>query len=450
MEKLAQKDPLAAQTNTIPSHPMLRAASSSLEIPDQISRDHTTARSSAQRTTRNSETAKGKMVDLSGEGQYSNGRATRTKRRSPTDVKPGKLVDVEMIDASDGVASSFKTGSSENCGLPVLVDTLNEIRESILELIQQGKSKKHPDQMMPNTIHMKVYLACKIKHRYGGTEVCEYFARDLVNLLGPEWRRSEFYNWVKANVNTTPKFEYSSEAECLRLTRRNSRQPKATTEDAAAAGQQSSHSGKLPPLPLSSEPAGKQPPKRRGRPSGKAAGLRPSLGGKKRPRTDEDDDDEMDIDGYGTATKKTTKKSRYFSGNELDDDDEAASSAAEEDEDEEGDDDDDENEASVNKSSEPITRLVIRAEKLPSMTPKGPNQTWTCSEPECGYVVRAADEEAGQNLISAHYEEHEKEARDEAEEAALKRANLAVKEAGHMPIKYAYFPPFLVLVCFMN
>lgn len=391
------------------------------------------------------------MIDLSGEGQYSNGRATRTKRRSPTDVKPGKLVDVEMVDASDGVASSSKTGSSENCGLPVLVDTLNEIRESILELIQQGKSKKHPDQMMPNTIHMKVYLACKIKHRYGGTEVCEYFARDLVNLLGPEWRRSEFYNWVKANVHTRPKFEYSSEAECLRLTRRNSRQPKATTEDAAAAGQQSSHSGKLPPLPLSSEPAGKQPPKRRGRPSGKAAGLRPSLGGKKRPRTDEDDDDEMDIDGYGMATKKTTKKSRYFSGNGLDDDDEAASSAGEEeDEDEEQDDDDDENEASVNKSSEPITRLVIRAEKLPSMAPKGPNQTWTCSEPECGYVVRAADEEAGQNLISAHYEEHEKEARDEAEEAALKRANLAVKEAGHMPIKYAYFPPFLVLVCFMN
>ncbi|KAK7757188.1 hypothetical protein SLS62_000737 [Diatrype stigma] len=352
-------------------------------------------------------------------------RAARIQKRSPAVVIPGKG-DVEMVDASGGVASRPRVDSEQH-GLPVLLDALSSIRESILEQVQQGKAKKHPDQMTPNTIHFKIYLACSIKHRFGSAEICEYFVRDLWRLLRPEWQQSEFYKWVQANVNSKPRFEYSTEAECLGLTRRKQKQPKAATQETG----QPSHSAKQP----APEPAGKQPPKKRGRPSGKAAGLRPSLGGKKRPRTDEGYElGDMDIDGY--ETKKSTKKSKYFSDdNDLDDndDDDADSSAAEDEEQQQelggG--------AKDDGSGGPLTRLVIRAERLPSMAPKGPNQTWTCEEPECGYVVRAADEEDGQNLISAHYAEHEKEARDEAEEAALKRVNLAKMEAGrNMPINH--------------
>ncbi|RYP42422.1 hypothetical protein DL767_000344 [Monosporascus sp. MG133] len=415
---LAEKDPATAQEPAESTHPMLRAASSFLEIPDTTSQDHAVApRASTQRSTRNSETVKREPVDSSSDGQQaSNNKVTRTKRRSPTNVKPANA-DVEMLDASAGMPSSFKAVTTSP-GLPVLLDTLQEIRNSTLELLGDGKNKRHPDHIMPGTWHYKIYLACKIKHRYGGAEVCEYWARDLVKSLGPEWRRSEFYKWAKANANTKPKFEYSTETECVDLRRRNSRQPKVTTEEKG----QPSHTGKQPAPVPAPEPAGKQPPKKRGRPSGKAAGLRPSLGGKKRPRAEADldggDDDEMDIGGYDL--KKTTKKSKYFS----DDDADAASSTAEDDEE-------------VKPGSALLTRLVICAEKLPSTTPKGPNQTWTCGEPDCGYVVRGADEDEGQNLISAHYEEHEREARDEAEEAALKRVNLAVQESGgHLPINH--------------
>ncbi|RYO88052.1 hypothetical protein DL762_003937 [Monosporascus cannonballus] len=418
VKRLAEKDPATAQELAESTHPMLRAASSSLEFPDTTSQDHTVAaRASAQRSTRNSETLKGGPIDLSSDGQQApNNKVTRTKRRSPTNVKPAN-VDVEMLNASASTPSSSEA-VTPSPGLPVLLGTLQEIRNSTLELLRDGKNKRHPDHIMPGTWHYKIYLACKIKHRQGGAEICEYWARDLVEVLGPEWRQSEFYKWAKANANTKPKFEYSTETECVGLRRRNARQPKVTTEDKG----QPSHTGKQPAPVPAPEPAGKQPPKKRGRPSGKAAGLRPSLGGKKRPWAEADldggDDDEMDFGGYDP--EKTTKKSKYFS----DDDADAASSTAEGDE-----------EAEPGSAS--LTRLVIRAEKLPSTTPKGPNQTWTCGEPDCGYVVRGADEDEGQNLISAHYEAHEREARDEAEEAALKRVNLAVQESGgHLPINH--------------
>ncbi|RYP01171.1 hypothetical protein DL764_006294 [Monosporascus ibericus] len=388
-----------------------------LPLDDLLFHDHTVApRASTQRSTRNSETVKGGPIDLSSDGQQaSNNKVTRTKRRSPTN-KPVNA-DVEMPDASAGMHSSSKAVTSSP-GLRVLLDALQEIRNSTLELLGDGKNKRHPDHIMPGTWHYKIYLACKIKHRQGSTEICEYWARDLVKLLGPEWRQSEFYKWAKANANTKPKFEYSTETECVDLRRRNARQPKITAEE---KGQPSRTAKQTAPVPAP-EPAGKQPPKKRGRPSGKAAGLRPSLGSKKRPRAEADldggDDDEVDLGGYDP--KKTTKKSKYFS----DDGADAASSTAEDDEE-------------AKPGSVPVTRLVIRAEKLPSTTPKGPNQTWTCGEPDCGYVVRGADEDEGQNLISAHYAEHEREARDEAEEAALKRVNLAVQESGgHLPINH--------------
>ncbi|RYP77123.1 hypothetical protein DL771_001413 [Monosporascus sp. 5C6A] len=416
-QRLAEKDPATAQELAESTHPMLQAASSPLEIPDTTSQDHTVApRASTQRSTRNSETVRGAPVDLSSDGQQaSNYKVTRTKRRSPTNVKPANA-DVEMLDTSAGMPSSSKA-VTPTPGLPVLLDTLQEIRNSSLELLRDGKNKRHPDHIMPGTWHYKIYLACKIRYRQGSTEVCEYWARDLVEHLGPEWRRSEFYKWAKANANTKPKFEYSTETECLGLRRRNTRQKLATEEKG-----QPSHTGKQPAPVPAPESAGKQPPKKRGRPSGKAAGLRPSLGSKKRPRAEADlddgDDDEMDLGGYDP--RKTTKKSKYFP----EDDADAASSTAEDDEE-------------AKPGPAPLTRLVIRAERLPSTTPKGPNQTWTCGEPDCGYVVRGADEDEGQNLISAHYEEHEREARDEAEEAALKRVNLAVQESGgHLPINH--------------
>ena len=349
---------------------------------------------------------------------------------------------------------SSSRAPDDSRGLPVLLDSLEEIRESILREMRGGKNKKHPDQLSPSSLQYKVYLACRIKTRWGAPELCRYFAQDLVRELGPHWHQSEFYQWARENAGSKTPFEHSSEEECLGLVRRNSKKPKVTTEVTTEASgsvkqrvkQLGGNHWETPP-----EPAGKQPPRKRGRPSGKSASLRPSLGNKKRPREDEGDDEdgsEMDIDEIDPS-KKTAKKSKYFSddnGDEDDVDDAGASSAAEDDDD---DDDDDDEQGGAATDSGSGSRLVLRAEKLPSTTPKGPNGTWTCEEPGCGHVVRAADEKDGQNLIRAHYEEHEQEARDESEAAALKRVNLAKQEAGrNMPIEYVFplSPPLPLLL----
>ncbi|PHH70950.1 hypothetical protein CDD82_6823 [Ophiocordyceps australis] len=88
---------------------------------------------------------------------------------------------------------------------------------------------------------------------------------------------------------------------------------------------------------------------------------------------------------------------------------------------------------------EEAVRLVIRAEKLPSPTPKGPDGAWACDQDGCDYVVRGADETDIHAQIQAHFGDHEQQ---------LERLSLAMTESrGHMPIKYAYFPPFLICVC---
>jgi hypothetical protein len=79
-------------------------------------------------------------------------------------------------------------------------------------------------------------------------------------------------------------------------------------------------------------------------------------------------------------------------------------------------------------------RVVVRAEKVPTMLPSGPNGTWRCEEEGCGYIVRSAQEQEGKDLIAKHFQDHEKR---------VEKLNLALSEGtrGHMPIKYAYFPP---------
>lgn len=84
-------------------------------------------------------------------------------------------------------------------------------------------------------------------------------------------------------------------------------------------------------------------------------------------------------------------------------------------------------------------KLVIRADKIPSTAPQGRDGTWICDEEDCNYVVRGGDAESCQERIEAHFKDHQQHG---------ERMQLALTEStrGHLPIKYAYFPPFLILV----
>ncbi|KAI0133156.1 hypothetical protein F4776DRAFT_655075 [Hypoxylon sp. NC0597] len=436
VKKLAARESNDSKTAATPESNVLVAVpyqflekSSSVEATNIKKKEKASLRGSASRTIPNSESVSQETVELSSKEQTQEVKPMKSMQKTPINVRSESAHDPDMMmldvpgdrDHRSNVpekslhldSQEVRRPHSDANSLAVVLETLQDSRREMLELLNEGKQKKHPDDVSPKSWCTKLYLQLSIKNPKALTEVCEYYARDLVPLLGSEWRNGQLYKWLKDNVNTRPKFEYITEEDIKRIVRRKKMGRSSRDETRPPTG------SKEPAV----NPGGNQPP-RRGRPSGKVAGLRPSTGSKKRLRHEASLDDEMDIDEDGML--KTSKRSRYFD----DDNDDAQDTTSLMSDDEEVDDKD-----------APLTRIVIRAEKLPSTAPKGPNHTWTCEEPDCGYVVRAADEEDGQALINQHYEAHEKDAQEAAEQIELSRANLldlAVEESqrGHIPINH--------------
>jgi hypothetical protein len=148
--------------------------------------------------------------------------------------------------------------------------------------------------------------------------------------------------------------------------------------------------------------------------------LRPATSTKKRHHSDIESDSESPL-------AREAKKSHYFSDNDESNDKNV--------------DESDEGESSF-ASVDPI-RLVIRADKIPSTVPRGPDNAWTCDEEDCDYMVRGGDEEDCKARISEHFHAHEQQ---------HNRVQLAMTEGtrGHLPVKYVYFPPFLITVVFQQ
>ncbi|KAK8031740.1 hypothetical protein PG990_001474 [Apiospora arundinis] len=421
LQVLNNKLKLPAPATSPKEEPVLRATrqrttdSESLEVKTK-GKGKSVESHPAPRSLRSSQQVESPLVDLTSDDQKpSKTRSNKGKQRSTSAAKVNSAApaDIEMHDfaaTQSEMALRPRTPAAQTPqlepGLPTLLDVLNEERGKILEDLGHGKGKKHPDDMAPGSWQTKVYMACRVSNYNAKEEIFTYYAKDLARSLGAEWHNSELYIWVKDIMKKAkPVLQNITEKDLLALTRRQKAPERAKPNRSAPTGAETS--GKVPI--------------RSGRPSGKAAGLRPSLGGKKRPRG-MDSDDEMEIDD-GLPFKKTAKTSEFFTDSEnpeLDD------SAASDDEDVEGGD------------SKGLIRIAIHTERIPSMKAQGPNQTWTCQEPGCEYLVRSADEQEGQDLIRKHFEAHEKEAIDEAKERELSKINLAVQEGqrGHMPINH--------------
>lgn len=421
--------------------------SSSLEIAGVKKKGKGFQKKSASRSARNSAAPDAGAAGLADR---------RSKKRSPAEAGIGDH-DILMVDSSNSNPALMRTprdhriapsgespivstaGSSTESSVQVLMGALEDVRNKLLHKIRKGEHKRPITQFTAKSWQTKVYLECAIKAYGAVQEIFHYYARDLLQLMDSKWHDSQIYQWLSEKASEPVSLTMISETEIKHIARRikMSARTKKLTE-----GVDMGNTVPEDPRPEARAYAGKQTP--RNRQSGKAAGLRPSTGGKKRVRLEADYEDITDSDEDGLMKKKS-KTSHYFTGDENDDDDN------DDDDNHENLDEDDADSPSGNKTviekqHGPVAQLVIRAEKLPTTRPQGPNQTWICEEPNCGFLVRAAHEEHGQQLVNTHQEEHEKEAQDVAQEKALTRVNLAVQEAnrGRMPIKYAYFSFFLL------
>ncbi|KAI1765968.1 hypothetical protein GGR53DRAFT_243372 [Hypoxylon sp. FL1150] len=450
--------PKVAESKSFVAIPYPTIEYASVEPTEPKKKGRPPGRGSASRTPRANGVIGTDVVDISSDEPSREGRASRTRRKSPYNLpdRSAPSADVMMLDAptdnpsaalnsdnernpvhmsieneapefnSQDAISSTRIHSGINSSVSIVLEALHDARQDVLELVKEGKQKKHPDDMTPKTWFNKLWLELSIRHAKALPEVCEYFASDLIPLLGPEWHTSQLYTWLQENVNTKPRFEHISEDDMATITRRK-KKGKAREET-----RDNMEDKELPPHPAVKQSAGKQ--SLRGRRSNKVSGLRPFTGSKKRMRHEASfEGDDMDLDEDGLP-QRASKRPRYYAG---DDDDEEAQNTISSDSDEEEEDDD---------KDAPLARVVIRAEKLPTPTPKGIDQTWICDEPDCGYVVRAADEPEGQALVAEHFEAHEREAESEEEEEETlpntknqtSLLDLAMKESekGHLPVNH--------------
>jgi len=308
--------------------------------------------------------------------------------------------------------------------------------DRLLAVLQETATEMDLKKAAPSKIHSKVFFSCKIRHYSEAKHILAYYAKDLLPRLGAEWKGTPWYGWLKdvAQQPWNPTELTNAQDIPAQTVRRTKYAPKQSSSAKPAAQLPTTINLKAKTKkPVQEESEGDSEDDvmaapLRNRRSGKNAGLRlVSSSSQKRPRVDLDDQ----VNG-GRRGRKSAKFSHQLS----DEDDEM----------DDAEDTSDEDVAAIQETAvgsrlalpEGAVRVVVHAERIPTTSPKGPDGTWTCEQEGCAYVVRSADEQDAQEQIQAHFRDHE---------AQADKINLAVKESrGHMPIKYAYFPPILLVV----
>lgn len=285
------------------------------------------------------------------------------------------------------------------------VKLLLEVLEEILEA-HGGDAQNLKD----GKLHTEMYMRCTIKQYGAAREITHFYAKSLLEELPQKWKPSPFWNWLTSVVDQPfePKLLTKDQIpmQCGRRKKKDksSSRPKEDRKDEVITPRGAGK--RYPPSTLTPRPAA----------------LRPGPSAKRPAVYHSDDDDE-----------RARKAARISPDSEDEDEDEDA-----EDDDEVADDDTNDAALATPTPAPPLetARLVVRAERIPSMSPSGPNGTWRCEEDSCNYIVRSAEEPEGKDLIAKHFEEHARRA---------EKLNIALSEGtrGHMPIKYAYFPPSL-------
>ncbi|KAL2760630.1 hypothetical protein ACRALDRAFT_1053715 [Sodiomyces alcalophilus JCM 7366] len=324
---------------------------------------------------------------------------TASPAPQPMDIDP----DPAPINANEQGTSATPATPRDGTSAVVraLVDGIEEIRRGLnVPLSAVSKSK----------IWSKLYYNHKIKNYNAASEMLTYYAPELLaELDAGVWAGSSLHNHLldAAKSERRPPELFDPDRVIEQLVKRDRKMASSTAAEPSTSKRPSA----------ATNGAALQTPQRRtrGRPSGKTSILRPSS---KRPLAS-DDASEASVRGAKSA------KTSHILG---DDDDGALEDATQADSGDE--------EAEADKSPTdgvPPVKIVIRAEKLPDDTPKGPNGAWVCDEDDdCAFVERNPEESEGRQRIQQHI----KQVHREEDEDQVERINLAMLEGsrGQLPI----------------
>lgn len=277
-----------------------------------------------------------------------------------------------------------------------------EVLEEILE--EHGRDMQRIGE---GKVHSHLYMKCTITPYNAAREVTHFHAKALIQKLPPKWKSSPFWSWLTGVVDQ-PFAPTRFTVDQINQVRRRKKLGKSSSKS------KSDREDEI----RGPRGAGKRWPPNTLTP--RTGILAPSTG-RKRPAVYYSDDEDERV-------RKAARTSQ-----DLEDEDEN--------ENEDAGDDDTTDDADIPARTNAVlttptpapaletARLVVRAERVPSMSPSGPNGTWTCEEDSCNYIVRSAEEPEGKDLIAKHFQEH-------ANRAA--KLDLALSEGtrNHMPVNH--------------
>ena len=246
------------------------------------------------------------------------------------------------------------------------------------------------------------YYAYTLRGEPISQEIIKMNAATIISSLGPEWKISPLYTQLKEFASSKAPVRSDLRTQAMAVTEvkrrggkggvsgRSNVGPGKPTRQESERGRPESHGSKslLPP--------------HSGRRSGKEAGLRlASSPAMKRVADGDSSDDD------GSRPRKRRRPSPPEMGDESDDasglpilTESLHTNVSEEEEDDEETSDDIATEVKI-----PVTLKVV-TEVLPTLSPSGPNGTWTCEREDCVFVVRDAESEEGKEKIRKHFNEH--------------------------------------------
>lgn len=301
------------------------------------------------------------------------------------------------------LSAEFANDNAEDASLQPQdpIEFLKDLLEEILAEANGDTSK-----VREGTVHSKMYMKCSMQYS-ASREVTHFYAKQLAASIPSKWYNSPFFTYLKEQ-RTKPwqPVLLTSQTVPLQLVRRKKlRAPRGRITQTST-------------MPRPGQGAGKHFP---GTPRPSPA-LRPGHSAKRPIFYGDDDEDGRPRKHVRTSSDFESERDDESDEQELNDSDEDAALP--------------QNGALVTPLPairKETVRLVIHADRIPAMTPSGPNGTWKCEEEGCNYIVRSADESQGKELIDRHFEDHADRA---------KKIDLALAEGtrGHLPIKYVQFP----------
>ncbi|KAH8887400.1 hypothetical protein GQ53DRAFT_827192 [Thozetella sp. PMI_491] len=340
------------------------------------------------------------------EAEQPRSRATRGRPSSDLD-------DVSMADAPlrqrGRRASNIKEHSRRRASMPPrqITDGTTPVLFAFIDVLDDILADcRDANKVDERTIRHKMYFKCKVSYERP-IEMAKYFSKGLLEHLGPHWASTPFYRWLKVvskqkpddlDQNTIDSFEHN-----VLLREKKDRSSAAAASNAVSSRAQTEDTESAREVRQGKRPLGN-------RTAGKMSALRP----RKRLALDADMEEEASPTSHRQRTGSATRASLEYGetdGSDMEDSEEEGNTGL------------------VTPGPNDSVRLVVHAEKLPTISPSGPDGAWLCDEEDCNYIVRRADDDEGKQLIEAHFKEHEMQAQ---------RLNLAMEEGtrGHNPIEH--------------